>query len=467
MTNPLLTDFRESPGTTFAEPLASDRFSDMFSAAEKQQRLVNNAFSADQSREAVYDQRIAAVKAATGDQLENPERGGYSLTERDLRRLSRDGPIDPMEYRRGQFEQRLEAIRQAHPDKVEALTFGDVNDAAKTVAMDAETQGNRETGAGTLKSSAAELAGGIWGSRRDPLFVGSLFFGPASAAGKTAFMRILSTAWKLGAYNVGLTAAEQPGVQEWRSEIGAPSGLGPAIKNIAMAFPEGFIGGAALHATSEAVGAALGRVLIGRPEPGDIQAIHEAAGSPVPREAAALSAGAQSVAADRATLTIPEPKGIAPEVHDDMLAAALKRADNPAEPAPEAVQAVREVATGEPGKPPTSEIEQRIADANPKSEREAVQAADEALDDIGRREGIANVRESVDAVKAEQDAARAARATAAAEATEPAPKTPAKDPIGKIPWVDDSGAPKMLSQKSAAAIGERDDLLAMLVRSCK
>lgn len=467
MTNPLLTDFHESPGMTFAEPLASDRFVDIFAAAEKQQRLVNNAFAADQSREQVYDQRIAAIKTATGVELENPERGGYSLTERDLRRLTVDGPIDPMEYRRAQFEQRLTQLRTAHPDKAEALAFSDINEAAKGVAKTAEVEGARETGANPIKSITAELAGGIWGSRRDPLFVGSMFFGPTSAAGKTAFTRIASSSIFQGLFNAGVTAVEQPAVQQWREEIGVRSGAIPAMENVGMAFLFGAIPGAVIQGGKEALAGPLRRVMEGRPQAGDLDALHAGLSPAAPREAAALASGAESVAADRATLTIPEPKGIAPEVHNDMMAAALKRGDNLAEPSPEAVQAVREMETKVPEGPAVSEIEQRVAEAQPRSEREALIAADEALDDIGRRESMAVVRESVEAVRAEQDAARVARAEAVAAAPEPPPKIPAKDPIGKVPWLDDSGNPKLLSPKAAAAIGERDDLLAMLVRSCK
>lgn len=638
-------------GVTFAEPLASDRFADMFANAEKQQRLVNNAFAADQSREAAYDRRIAAVKAATGRELENPERGGYSLSERDLRRLTRDGPIDPMAYRRDQFEQQLAEIRSTNPDKAEALTFDDINAEAKATAKGAEDAGSRETGAGTIKSLGAELAGGVWGSRRDPLFVGSLFAGPTSALGKAAFTRIASSALFQGLYNAGLTAVEQPAVQQWRAEIGARSGVQPALENVGMSFLFGAIPGAAIQGVKEGLSAPLRRVLTGHPEPGDIEAVHAGLTPDAPREAAALVSGAESVAADRATLTIPEPKGVAPELHDDMLAAALKRADDPAAPSPDAVRALNEIEAyhGSPakfeafdsqhigsgegaqaysyghyvaenravaegyakklsdGKEPQlyrvsikrkpeefldweadmdaqpagrkilaemdpkfkerleeylddngqpeletltgqqfhrllerwasedeipgvvsnyenphfrreasefiqklgvpgvrfldnksrgmteggtrnyvvfndkdleithrnnearsridAEIEQRLTEAQPKSHAEAVQAADEALDDIGRREGMATLRESVDNVRAEQVAARAER-VAAAE-IEPPAKAPSKDPIGKVPWVDDEGRPKLLTAKAAAAVGEKDDLLAMLVRSCK
>lgn len=521
MTLPLLTDQKESPGITFAEPDDGQSFAssvgqtvykygygalvdplvnpqaykDVYTTAERSTRLTGNMVSESAAREEAYDRRIAAVKKATGIELENPERGGYAIDARKaIRDEVRAGGLQPIdakggvpEYQKRVFDQNLAALQKDHPD----LDFGDVDTEARTLAKGAaDAAAKAAADVNPIAALATGFAGGLVGSRRDPLFIGSMFAGPTSAVGRTAFARIASSSLFTGLFNAGISAVEQPTVQDWRGRIGMESGVIPALHDVGLAFVLGMIPGALIQGGKEAFSAPLRRVLAGHPEPGDIEAVHAGLTPAAPREAAALAAGAESTAADRATLTIPEPKSfdqfVKPagmserewattgrwnaiaagaqkqQLHDDMLAAALKRADDQAEPSPEAVAAVRAGESRSPDVPPATEIEQRIAAAAPKSEREAIAAADEALDDIGRRESMAALRGGIDAVKAEEANARTARLAE----SEP-PKIPAKDPIGKIPWIDDSGNPKLLTTKAAAAIGERDDLFAMLVRSCK
>lgn len=522
MTLPLLTDQKESPGVTFAEPGSAEGFAtalkrsafplstaaldiarnpelygDIFTKAERSVRLTGNMVSESAARSEAYENRIKAIKDATGIELENPERGGYAIDARKaIRDEVRAGGLQPIdakggipEYQKRIFDQKVADIQKEHPD----LQFGDIQPAAETIAkMAADAAAQPRPEANVIASFATQFAAGAVGSRRDPLFIGSMFAGPTSAVGKTALARIASSSLFTGLFNAGVSAVEQPAVQDWRARIGMESGVIPALHEVGVAFALGLIPGALIQGVKEGLATPLRRVLAGHPEPGDLEAIHAGLTPAAPREAAALASGAESVAADRATLTIPEPKGIEPQLHDDMLAAALKRADDPAEPSPEAVQAVRAI---EQQPPPgesanrvgetnvgfgsaamkayremlrsgeLDEVAQRVRDWQPKSEREAVEAADQALDDIGRRESAAVLRESIDRLAAERETARAERL--AAEAIEPAPKIPSKDPIGKIPWVDDEGRPKLLTAKAAAAVGERDDLFAMLVRSCK
>lgn len=452
---------REYDPVTFAEPLASGSFTDMFVAAERQQRLVNNSFAADQSREELYERRIAAVLAATGTKLENPERGGYSLTERELRRLTREagGPINPMEHRRSLFEQKLADLRAAHPDKAEALTFGDLEAEGREIAKAAEIEGSRDNAANPIVSFAASVAGGIWGHRRDPLFVGSLFAGPVSATGKTALARIVDSGMRQGLYNAGITAMEQPSVQAWRNEIGVKSGVEPALENVGMAFLFGMIPGMAFRGVHELVTArpAMERVLRGSPEPGDVETVTKALGDNLsPFEQAMLRAGDDMVTADR-TIIPAAMKDVPPELHHDLTAAALRRADDPAAPSPEAVAAVRE--SNELTDPA---LQARIAEANPLDLHEARVAADDALDDFGRAQGMAVTRDQI----GEEQAVRIATASSYVEAA--AEAKPARgDPLGKVPFTREDGSPTLLTPSAAAKIGEREAELGMLIRSCK
>ncbi len=158
--------------------------------------------------------------------------------------------------------------------------------------------------------------------------------------GETALARIASSALFQGLYNAGITAAAQPAVQKWQAEIGRESGVVPALQDVGAAFVMGMIPGAAIEGVKELAGP-LGRLLRGRPEPGDLAKAGEGLGPVQPSAEAAARAGEESIAADAATLTEKPPPDVPREMHDDLIGAALKRADDPSAPSPEAVAAVQ------------------------------------------------------------------------------------------------------------------------------
>lgn len=329
-------------------------FTEIFTSAERQQRLVDNVFARDRATEEAFDQRIAAVKTATGVELENPMRGGYAIDARkqirDEVRANRLQTIDAKggipEYQQNIFEQRLEELRQKHPDKMGELTFGDLGTQAKDIARGTEEDTKKASAAATdpIASFGASVAGSLWAGRRDPLFLGSLFVGPVTAVGKSVLARVVDAGIRQGLFNAGVSALEQPVVQEWRREVGLKSGVEPALENIGMAFLFGAIPGAAFRGAHEAAKArpAIERVLAGHPEPGDAEIAAKAVGAGMePHEVTAVRIGEEMQSADRALLP-PAAKNVAPEVHDDMTAAALKFADDPINsPAPEALAALR------------------------------------------------------------------------------------------------------------------------------
>lgn len=459
---PLSTKIYDWTAGAVLDPIQHpEKYADIFRTSERQTRTVDNVFARDRATEEAYDRRIAAVKAATGQTLDNPMRGQF--TERELRRLNRDGPVDPAAIKRQQFEQRLEELRGAHPDQAEALTFGDVDAEARDVARGAEKAAHEASeGANPVAGFVTGMAGGMYAGRRDPLFVGSLFAGPVGAVGKTALARIVDSGIRQGLYNAGLSAIEQPAVQAWRREVGVRSGLEPALENVGFAFLFGAIPGAALRGLHE-IGAARGsveRVLNGHPEPGDVDAAVKSVGAGLTEtERNAVRIGEDMQAADRVT-EVPPPKDMPANwpasMHDDMTAAALKQADDPNAPSPMAV-----AMTATPDAMP-ADIRQRIEAANPRDAHEAQVAADEALDDAGRRQGMA-VQSAQIAEGADQ---RLHFGAAYAEAM--AANPPARgDPLGKVPFAREDGSPVMLTAKAAAAQGEREANLAMLIRSCK
>lgn len=335
----------------FLDPiLHPEPYRDIFMAAERQTRLVDNVFAQQRATEEAYDQRIAAVKAATGMDLENPLRGGYRSDAakriRDEVRMGGMQPIDAKggipEYQARIFDEKFAELRQKYPD----LPAADLKAEAQSLAKGADEAAGKATGADVnpITSLAFQVAGGMWAGRRDPLFVGSMFLGPTSAVGKSAITRVVTSGIFQGAYNAGVAAMEQPAVQAWRSEAGLRSGTEPALENVGLAFLFGMIPGAVLRGGQELIAKeamaarpAIERVLTGHPEPGDAAiAVKAVGGGLEPHQQAAVHMGEEMQAADRATLPEKAPE-VPPELHDDMTAAALKRADDPEAPSPEAV----------------------------------------------------------------------------------------------------------------------------------
>lgn len=449
------------PGTSFAVPRDvienTETYANIFTTAERQQRLVNNAFSAERSAEEAYDQRIAAIKDATGIELENPLRGGYAMDARkqirDEIRANSMQSIDAKggvpEYQRRIFDAKVAEVQQKHPD----LLLPTTEEAAKDIARTAEFEANAATqGANPIGSFVAGMAGGLWAGRRDPLFVGSLFAGPVGATGKTVLARIVDSGIRQGLFNAGIAALEQPTVQAWRKEVGVRSGLEPAVENVGLAFLFGFIPGAAFRGVHEAVTAApaVQRVLAGAPQPGDLEIAARAVREALqPHEAAAVRMGEEMTDADKALLP-PPPRDVGPELHDDLTAAALRQADDPLNsPAPEAVAALKQVE-------PDPDIAARIQTEQPRDLAEAQMVATEVLEERASKATVTQIQE---------DFARPPLPESMID--EAAPKLPAKDPLSKIPFVRDDGTPTMISQAQAAKIGERESTWAMLVRSCK
>jgi hypothetical protein len=270
-------------GAAIDPAIHPDNYRDLFVAAERQQRLVNNAFASSRATEEAYDNQIAQVKDATGEQLENPLRGGYALEARKRIKdeMFAGGGVQSIdtaggepEYQTRIFDEKLAALRQKHPE----LPEFDLRKEAETIAAGAETGMETAQAAkmNPLAAFGAQMAGSMWAGRRDPLFVGSMFLGPTTAVGRTALARIVSSGIKQGLYNAGVSLAEQPAVQAWRQEVGLKSGIEPSLENIGYAALSGLIPGAAFQGLHEVMGAAsreaIERVLAGHPEPGDATA---------------------------------------------------------------------------------------------------------------------------------------------------------------------------------------------------
>jgi hypothetical protein len=315
-------------------------------AAERQTRLVDTINARESALAEAADNRIRTVQQATGVQLENPFSGGY-LIEANRRvddARARGEVIDNRSARvqdeqRRIFTERLDEAAQNHPDQAAALTFYQpLEEQAQAIAKGAAYDGEHAPGgAGALLGS---LAGGIWGSRRDPLFVGSLFAGPAMSTAKTVLGRIGMGALKQGLFNAGLQAAAQPAVQDWRRELGERNGVAPALENVGLAFLFGAIPGAAFEGgkalLSTTARGALERISTGAAEPGDIGTAASALGVKLDPQ---TEATVQTAAADLEHGTLaagPAPDGLPAGFAADAERQAVRHAEDPvSQPPPE------------------------------------------------------------------------------------------------------------------------------------
>lgn len=358
------TQEMDARGITFAEPgeafslgqtlkniitapvdpiLHPEPYRQIFDTAERSERLTGNIVSGHQALEEAYDNRIKAVKDATGVELENPQRNGYAIDARkQIRDEVRAGGMAPIDeqggipaYQRKIFDAKLAELHAKYPD----LPSTDIDEEARKLAAGAAQAAAAPypEGVNPITAAATTFAGGLYGMRRDPLFVGSLFAGPASAAGKTALTRIATSAFSQGLYNMGLSAIEQPVVQQWRHEVGLRSGVEPALEDVGMAFLFGVIPGAGFQGAREA-GPALKRLLSGAPREGDIAKAESVLG-----KAPELHTAESAIADDQAVLRDPAPKGVPPDLHDELTGAALRKADIPDAPGPDAVAAVKDL----------------------------------------------------------------------------------------------------------------------------
>ena len=335
---------QESPNVTFADPVSETPYSDIFSVASRP-ILAGNMMDESSAREEAIDARIARIKSAGGEELQNPERGGYAHdAARVVMQRVQAGEVSYLD--RGAETSRLARqmyeAKEAELAAKHGLQFGDIGEDAQKRLKEAQGQLGRamDQPVNPILKYATEFAGGLLAQRRDPLFLGSLFFGPASATGKAAIARMATSALNQGLFNAGLSAMEQPAVQAWRNKTGQESGVVPALEDIGLAFAMGAIPGAAFQGAKEIV-APLRRLMSGRAERGDFAAVKEALGPVSELDAAGMKAGEESVAATEA-LTPERPADVPPELHDDLASAALRRADDPEAPSPEAVAALHE-----------------------------------------------------------------------------------------------------------------------------
>jgi hypothetical protein len=538
----------DSTDASIAEPMPEHPYRDIFSAAAQNELVagIDNLVAEPAAREQAYDARIKAIRDQTGIELENPERGGYSIeARRAIRQAVIAGGMSPIDetggipaYQKRIFDQKLDEVRQKHPD------LNLPTDTAESIAHasgDTLSRAMDQPDLNPVLKYGAQFAGSLYGERRNPLFLGSLVAGPASSTSELALARIAQSALYQGLYNIGIAQTGKVATQKWQAQIGRDEGRMLSPAEIGASFLMGAIPGAGIEGARELAGP-LRRLLSGRAEAGDMAKASEALGPVQSSAAAAMRAGEESLAADGAALaggpsrieppaegftrfyhggedpTSGGPRWLTPDedyarnfragpggnevhyvdiptdspmlgksfddtgtsqvapfvsfeapeeiaknlrplpigegLHDDLIGAALKRADDPTAPSPEATAAVDRPAAGE--------LQDRIEQAAPQTPADAMRAADEALDDFGRRDGMAALRERMQDARAVQD-----EATETWRASEDRQQRARSDVLNKIPMVRRDGTVSMVAERTVRSMGDIEQVAADLVRSCK
>lgn len=238
-------------------------------AREAADNHLNWGLGRDNALAQAIDIRNDAIKAATGIDLENPLRGGYS---EDARIKAASMPTDPADAgSMAQVEAHIKDIAgQIYQQKLNELATKNKDDPAMLAAIGADRPISQDaigvtnyadyaaqtayakTGGGVLPI-AAGIGGELVSGLRDPISDLALIVGPGESAAKSLVGKVVDTAVKYGLISGGITAASEPFNQQWNAELGREHGFYPAVQDVADSMLAGFIGSAGIHGTKIAI----------------------------------------------------------------------------------------------------------------------------------------------------------------------------------------------------------------------
>lgn len=235
-------------------PALADVFMSQFEAGKATDNINSRSYALTRA----YEERIAAIREATGETHVNPMqtrperyRPGRDREEFEARQFSRSAEG---------FNAWLKDMETRFPDQADIIRAGEpVEDDAKALArnMDAEAAKTFADARGPVKW-AAMFGGRAASMFNDPIQTGALVFGGGAGAARTVMGRILTTATREAVVNGVVQAGTEPFVQRWRKEAGLPSGIGEATRNVGFAALFGGVLGGAGRAAGEGL-SAIGR----------------------------------------------------------------------------------------------------------------------------------------------------------------------------------------------------------------
>ncbi|MCA1241874.1 hypothetical protein LC092_05455 [Stappia stellulata] len=247
------------------------RYSEIFRANDEAQTYTQNATNLLERRRRAYDERIEAVRAATGVELENPLRVARWPTMDELKARGPDENI--VATRKRLFAERLHALQTQYPDKADRIRAGlSIDDQARQLGRDIEVRADAVNADPDNPggSGLAGFAGTVRGYLRDPLQLGTLFVGgPEGGAAVSIAGRILTSFGRNAAINAGVETVLQVPAQMGRAEAGLEAGVAEGAKNVGLAAGLGGALGGAMTGIGEMIRA-------GRAAPKDVAAVRDA-----------------------------------------------------------------------------------------------------------------------------------------------------------------------------------------------
>lgn len=332
---------RASTADTFAGGEAS--LGDIYSAAVDQMLYVDNTYATNWAMDRAITERNDEVFAATGVRPSHPFRRSYIDAAREARKQGMT-PSEAMASDIAAWQREISTAAARIPDQnvANGLNRSVEADAIRIARESDQNLSSLMGSRGGLGKWLAAFGGGMSGSMRDPLAIGSLFIGGGPGAGRTIAGRILSAAAREAFVNGATEAAMQPMVQAWREKAGLDHGLEEALANIGFAAAFGGVLGGAGHAIGEGAAKLSGRALdvagaaaaldpktsepLRRTMAGDIAAARET----LPEIRSALPAQARG-ALDHTEivghLDSVRPRTAEPEIHDINVSAAHRSID--------------------------------------------------------------------------------------------------------------------------------------------
>jgi hypothetical protein len=320
-------------------------------AAWDQQTYVETTLARQASTEASFDRLIEAVQRSSGITMQNPLRGGYRdqamlEMQADLgpgwRREFERTPAQLMNYGVSVFQRQLQDYADSDPKLADAIATARIDFSPQMIAARADADLQRETNdsRSVILSLGASLVGGAVPAMRDPINAAGLFLGGGASVAKGVAGRVLDVALREAAINAGLTAAQQPFVQDWRREAGLSAGFEEAASNVAMAAALGGVLGGGLQGVREL----LPKAAAGDASVKDIRAALKSAGVKLDAEGEGILRVAETVERDEAMLIKGAPKGLPADDAAEALRAAVRHAEDPVnEPPPPIPVTVAEI----------------------------------------------------------------------------------------------------------------------------
>lgn len=311
-------------------------------AAWDQQAYVETSTGRQAAEEESYDRLIAAVKASSGVAMQNPLRGGYrDMAELDLKAefgsaYRRRTEVDPRLFINagvGVFKRQLGEYMDSNPAVADAVQTAMIDFAPGMIAARADQDMREASNASDslLLTLGASLVGGIVPAMRDPINAAGLALAAGPSLARTVAGRLFDVAVREALINGGITAAQQPFVQDWRRVAGLEAGFGEAAQNVAMGAAFGALFGAGAQGLREL----FPRAAVGEASVADVRQALGKAGVKLDDESAAVLRFAE--AADRAddAALVGRPGGMADDEAKKVLRQAVRRAEDLNEPLPE------------------------------------------------------------------------------------------------------------------------------------